>query len=133
LETYIRNAVTLKMPNIHKKLEKTLFEGYGPLSTFRSKIDLAYALEIFYEEQHDDAQSIRKIRNTFAHTTKKLNFSTQLVIDNCKNLSTYDGERTDFHAVFEEAIAALVAHLEKNIQVSQTAFLLARGSNAKAE
>jgi len=74
---------------------------------------LAYALEIFNEEQHDDAQSIRKIRNNFAHTTKKLNFKTQLVIDNCKNLSTWDGVRVDFDKVFDEAIAALVAYLEK--------------------
>jgi len=33
LESYIKMALSLKMPNIaHKTLEKTLFEGYGPLS-----------------------------------------------------------------------------------------------------
>ena len=87
--------------------------GIRPAERLRAKIDLAYALEIFNEEQHDDAQSIRKIRNNFAHTTKKLNFKTQLVIDNCKNLSTWDGVRVDFDKVFDEAIAALVAYLEK--------------------
>jgi DNA-binding MltR family transcriptional regulator len=122
LEGYIKIALSLKMPNIaHKKLEKTLFEGYGPLSTLRAKIDLAYALGLFNEKQHDDAQSIRKIRNNFAHTTKKLNFKTQLVIDNCKNLSTWDGARVDFDKVFDEATAALVAHLEKEIDREMTA------------
>ncbi len=132
LENYIKMALSLRMPNIaHKKLEKTLFEGYGPLSSLRAKIDLAYALEIFNEGQHDDAQSIRKIRNNFAHTTKKLNFKTQLVIDNCKNLSTWDGVRVDFDKVFEEAIAALVAHLEEEIDRGMTAYALARGTTVK--
>jgi len=61
LVTYIKFALTLKMPNINKKLENILFMGYGPLSSFRSKIDLAFALGILDKYQHEDKIVVRSM------------------------------------------------------------------------
>src|SRR6185295_14834083 len=72
LEEHLRMALCLKMPNMNRRMEAVLFEGYGPLSTFRSKIDIALALDVLTEKLHQDAQTIRKIRNKFAHSSRNL-------------------------------------------------------------
>src|SRR5258707_147607 len=44
-----------------------LFTGYGPISSFAAKTDIAYALGLLTDHDHTDLQIIRKIRNEFAH------------------------------------------------------------------
>lgn len=44
LEEHLRAAMAVKMPNMNSRLEQILFEGYAPLATFKSKIDVSLAL-----------------------------------------------------------------------------------------
>lgn len=129
LEEHLRAAMAVKMPNINNRVGKVLFEGYGPLATFRSKIDLAYALAILTKEQFDDAHNIRKIRNKFAHTSKKVNFETPTVIEICKRLSTYDVKEKKLLNVYAAAIDALVQHLSKEFDIG----VVVRALHEKAE
>jgi hypothetical protein len=46
--------------------------GDAPLATFSAKIRLAYALSIFGSSTRDDLDTIREIRNAFAHSTRPL-------------------------------------------------------------
>lgn len=50
-----------------KEDNNKLFEGYGPLSSFNSKVVIAYRLGLISEYEYQSLQAIRKIRNNFAH------------------------------------------------------------------
>lgn len=58
----------------------------GPLSTFSSHIELAYALGLIYENAHSDLHLIRKIRNEFAHTSEPISFNNNSISDKCLRL-----------------------------------------------
>jgi len=118
LEEHLRAAMAMKMPNMNSRLEQILFEGYAPLATFKSKIDVSLALGIFTEQQAKDAHNIRKIRNRFAHTAKKLNFETPTIIALCKKLSVYDDKETKLMKTYVKAIDDLVEHLNKEFKTS---------------
>ena len=65
-----------------EKEDKELFSGYGPLSTFSSKIVLSYKLGLISNYEYKTLQIIRKIRNSFAHDISKdslLEFKGMLV------------------------------------------------------
>ena len=66
---------------------KDLLEGANaPLGTFNSKTIICHALGLITDKERDEINSIRKIRNKFAHTLEKINFSTQPISDYCLNL-----------------------------------------------
>lgn len=54
-----------------EKEDKELFSGYGPLSSFSSKIVLSYRLGLISNYEYKTLQIIRKIRNSFAHDISK--------------------------------------------------------------
>ncbi len=68
------------------KLSKDLFEGYGPLGTFSSRIDLAYGLGYIAPLQRRDLHLIRKIRNIFAHRTGEVTFDDNDISSRCLEL-----------------------------------------------
>lgn len=66
-----------------------LLKGMGPLSSFSSRITLGRALNWFDDNIRSDLDTIRDIRNDFAHGfDHKLSFLTQSVDMRCKNLKT---------------------------------------------
>lgn len=60
----------LSSPSSEKE-DKELFTGYGPLSSFSSKILLSYRLGLISNYEFKTLQIIRKIRNLFAHDISK--------------------------------------------------------------
>jgi len=56
------------------KLIKPLFEGFGPLSTFSSKISVSYAIDLLQNWMASDLDLIRRIRNEFAHSLEAKTF-----------------------------------------------------------
>jgi len=56
------------------KLIKPLFEGFGPLSTFSSKISLSYAINLLQDWMVSDLDLIRRIRNELAHSLESKTF-----------------------------------------------------------
>lgn len=58
-------------PPSSEKEDKDLFSGYGPLSSFSSKILLSYRLGLISNYEYKTLQIIRKIRNMFAHDITK--------------------------------------------------------------
>lgn len=59
---------------VPKKLQDSIFDSNGPLSTFSAKIKLAYSLGYIGREVFDDLETIRKIRNDFAHSPLDVDF-----------------------------------------------------------
>jgi DNA-binding MltR family transcriptional regulator len=68
LEYLLKNF--LYSPSSEKE-DKDLFSGYGPLSSFSSKILLSYRLGLISNYEYKTLQIIRKIRNAFAHDISK--------------------------------------------------------------
>jgi DNA-binding MltR family transcriptional regulator len=71
----------------HKKLDEEMFEGQSPLSSFSSRIKLAYYLGKIAKSERRDLDTIRSIRNEFAHHAELLSFEDQSIRDRCSNLA----------------------------------------------
>jgi len=63
------------------------FNKYGFLSSFSSKIDLAYMLGLISSKTKRKLDWIRSIRNDFAHSADFIDFDKQSFSDICNNLS----------------------------------------------
>jgi hypothetical protein len=64
-----------------------LFEAdEAPLRDFAARAKLARALGILTQSEYDDIACLRLIRNAFAHTKTRIDFSTQVVADYCSDL-----------------------------------------------
>src|SRR5215510_7076322 len=77
----IIRAFLVDIPEVDK-----LLEGYSaPLGSFSPRITAALSLGIISRTEHDDCNTLRKIRNEFAHSFTTT-FSDQKIIDLSKNL-----------------------------------------------
>ena len=63
-----------------------VFEGNGPLSTFSAKISLCYRIGLISKGEYATLETVRAIRNRFAHELSFLNFSDQSIAAKCKNI-----------------------------------------------
>ena len=64
-----------------------LLDFQGPLGTFSSRINLTYSLGLIRNDQFEDLNTVRKIRNAFAHSHQPLSFERPRVCDLRDNLS----------------------------------------------
>jgi DNA-binding MltR family transcriptional regulator len=70
------------------KIVKALFESNGPLATFSSRIDLAFATGLLSQESHRLLHLIRKTRNDFAHQHHDMSFKEETIAARCRELVT---------------------------------------------
>lgn len=80
VEEYLSRLLANSMPNISNSLRSTLFSGYGPLSNFSAKIDIAYAFGHINANLKRDLHAIRGIRNKIAHSTGRAHFNDSEMI-----------------------------------------------------
>lgn len=71
LEKYIRKI----LPNDGKTYTKKLLDYPGVLSSFSSKIELAYAFRLISENLYTSLNALRKIRNDAAHSSNSFSLS----------------------------------------------------------
>ncbi len=76
-EDWLQYAIKAKMRHLTKTQEDRIFSGYGPISSFRAKIDVGYALGIFDITTMNDLNAIREIRNKFAHSREIIHFRSK--------------------------------------------------------
>ena len=69
-----------------KKAKELMFGVYKPMSSFKAKTDLAYFLNLLSIEERSDLDTIRRIRNDFAHKFDTLTFSSPGIEALCKQL-----------------------------------------------
>lgn len=109
----------------HKKMREELFTGQSPLSTFSSKIKMAYYLGKIAESERRDLETIRSIRNEFAHDPEKLTFENQSIKARCNNLKHSWREksaapRTKFNATVTAILLNLmIAKIESSPAIIQ--------------
>lgn len=72
-----------------KKVADTLFDATGPLSSFSQRIAIAYAFSLIPQSHYNDFETIRKIRNHFAHHPFDTTFNTNEIKQLCAALSMF--------------------------------------------
>lgn len=107
----LQEALLTRMRKLRPALEKSLFFGYGPLSSFSAKIDLAYALELLDDKSYKRLSIARKIRNTFAHTDEFLNFESPDVVELINKLPEDGGKTLENSKLYLWHLQQVEAHL----------------------
>lgn len=93
--------------NNDDKVVNELLSKSGPLGTFASRIKLAYCLDLIRRELYADLQTVRKIRNEFAHTHEPANFGADRIRDLVGNFGYVDSVsnfkgKLDFASMFDD-------------------------------
>ena len=87
LDYLLAKAIEVHLPRGSELSDELLFKPQAPLGTFSSRISMAFALEIISKETKENLNTIRRIRNDFAHKMELHTFDEdQSIIDRCKNL-----------------------------------------------
>lgn len=101
-------ACMVQNPNI----KADLFKSNGPLSTFSSRIKMAYYLGKISPSERKDLDNIRDIRNDFAHDAGKLTFDNQSIHDRCKNFThNWREDEAGARTRFTATVSALLLHI----------------------
>lgn len=87
LERRLSKTIQLRMmPNIPAASYGDVFKNYGPLSTFKAKIDIGYLMQLYPRETQTLLHKLRKLRNDAAHETGAINFNENPIKQRCINL-----------------------------------------------
>ncbi len=76
---------------------KELTSDNGPLGTFNLKIMAGYAFGTYDDTIKDGLNTVRAIRNVFAHTKKLLDFSDELIINELNKVCLPKQKRSIFY------------------------------------
>ncbi|MGD9657693.1 MAG: transcriptional regulator [Methylocystis sp.] len=92
-----------------------LVEGFNaPLGTFSTRTAAAYSLGLISNEEFKECETLRRIRNRFAHDVHT-SFDTQDIRDLCKNLTkaakSYGDVTVDARGQYTTAAVALILQL----------------------
>lgn len=87
-------------PKVIKEAIDPLFEGFGPLSTFASRIKLSYALNLIDDNVYKTLNVIRDIRNVCAHELNIVSFADPFIKEKINNIIIPE----DFDSNFEKVI-----------------------------
>jgi hypothetical protein len=88
LERFLERRILERMVRLSKKRKNELFVGIAPLASFSSKIKFAYALGIVGTRGAAELETIKDIRNQFAHSFHPLKFENKTIAAACKSLKT---------------------------------------------
>lgn len=85
VDLVLRQAITARLLS-DEKLTDELFENRGPLQDFGSRIQVAFALEVYGRAAYQDLRAIKDIRNAFAHSADAMDFNHEDVARLCGTL-----------------------------------------------
>jgi hypothetical protein len=93
----------------------TFYGKDAVLATLSAKAEIAFLFGFITEKEKKMIDIIRKIRNAFAHSSKKLTFENELVEKEVKKLSILKSENAiSTKAYFTTAIMAILIRLSEN-------------------
>jgi DNA-binding MltR family transcriptional regulator len=76
--------------NKNKNVAEDMFRPGGSVGDFSNKIDMAYLTGCISKEAWKELETIRRIRNDFAHKMKILDFDITSIADRCANLKLWE-------------------------------------------
>jgi DNA-binding MltR family transcriptional regulator len=124
LDAFLLKLIQRHLVKLSDSEANALFEPDRPLGTFSSRIKLARALSIFGKKTAHDLNTLREIRNAFAHGLRKMDFETpevkQLMFSfHClKDIEDYKTLKPG--ELFFEITAMLSTHLDTKMKSSPT-------------
>ena len=89
IDYYLRISIICRFrvdPNMSDL--KEIFDGYGPLANFNSKIRICHILGLLIPDMRSDLLVINKIRNLFAHSTTIRTFNDKDINSRCLRLKS---------------------------------------------
>jgi DNA-binding MltR family transcriptional regulator len=94
LESLLRAYMT---EELSKEEVVRLFDGAqgGILGSFSAKIRVAYAIRLLHRNPYRALLLMNDIRNVFAHSLYSVDFCTDLIVQDCKQLTTISEELAD--------------------------------------
>jgi hypothetical protein len=90
VEEHLAAAITASLHQ-NTKITNQMFRSSGALGAFGSKIDLAFLIGMFTAAVHKELDTIKEIRNRFAHRMRLNSFNNQSVTDLVNNLIMHEG------------------------------------------
>lgn len=118
----LKDALLTKMRRLTKREQEELFENFGPLNSFASRIALAFALDLIGPEMRKDLLTVKEIRNKFAHPERRYHFSDPVIVDLCKRLSSYDPAPSDLlKTAYAGALKKVIEHLRPVVEAAPPA------------
>ena len=94
-EDRLRDAIMTRFVALNRRDKDEIFKSYGPLSTFKAKVDIAFALGLYDRKIRKGLHTVRGIRNKFAHSSEPMEFNHNQVADECRKLDTKAGQDSD--------------------------------------
>lgn len=104
LEKQLQLLLMTLMPKASKTLKDKLFDYPGALSTFSSKIELCFAMNLISAQLQADLHALRNIRNAFAHSVAVLDLRSEEIVKHLSKLSGWKNG-TDPLRFFENVAA----------------------------
>jgi hypothetical protein len=126
LELALLSAITDRLHPSPDKEDK-LFRFHGPLQTFSSRIEIGFRLGLYGKHARDDLNTMRNIRNEFAHNLSAVNFDAQRIRSLCSNLKLVELHTTDsmFVAPKKKGPATLIVpQLSKKLKSPRERYIL---------
>ena len=71
LDSLLLTLLIHSLPNLSRRMQERLFEGYGPLGNFAPRLDMAFAMGLIGEKLREGMVHIRDLRNTMAHSPSR--------------------------------------------------------------
>lgn len=93
LEASAELAIASRMAE--ENFEELVMRPDSPLATFSAKIRILQGLGIIGPRHRKIMDTIREIRNTFAHSMKPIDFETDVIRDFCNTLEDWDIDAFD--------------------------------------
>jgi hypothetical protein len=81
----LESALCRRLPNPTNYFTR-LFDNEGPLSTLDAKILMAQCFGIIGSLTQRNLETVKHVRNTFAHAGVPIDFSTKEIVDACNTL-----------------------------------------------
>jgi DNA-binding MltR family transcriptional regulator len=92
LAELLKQLMMAKMVPLSGNFSAKIFDGYGPLSSFRARIDLAFAFGLIDHEIYDDLRIIKDVRNEIAHPPvgeDLPHFKSEAILKHCKRFKQW--------------------------------------------
>jgi len=84
----------------HEDENKLFLSPNAPLSSTYTKTQVAWSFGLISRPVRDRIDTLRSIRNAFAHSSKSISFDTPIIAKDCKKLP-----KTDFNAPWIGAVS----------------------------
>lgn len=107
----LQDALLTRMRTLKAKDRDRIFSGYGPLSSFAAKIDLAFAFELIDAATRNRLTAVRQIRNKFAHSDWFLSFEHPEIVAILKKLPANTENIVDSQKIFLWQLTMVESHL----------------------